>query len=375
MSLIVITVLLAVALVASLAANMGFFGGQKPPARVASGTDSTAPRVERRDDDGGARAAKLESDLDKKRKELDEVKRAQAELRDELKATKKKLHEQREAEKTGDDLAKARAEVERGASIQLESTRQELANALADVQRLRSLVDQKARKPQETREEKPRDDKQREEKREEPKAPEEKREVVVQRIIRELSDAEKEKMNRLEQQASSDKKKAIELAAELRNVKARIDREKREARRVYEEGRLARDKFRAVELRLNRTLLESDLLKRAISDLEKKTGTKAEKVSLTSEELAASDATMREKHAAEDKANDDARAKLEAAEATTLEETPPASTGSVSETAVVAQSTAAPTVAPAASAPTEAAAAAAPIAAVAEAPVTTPPSA
>jgi chromosome segregation ATPase len=369
MSLIVITVLLAIALVVSLAANMGFFGSQKPPARVASGTDS-APRTERRDDDGAARAGKLESELDKKRKELDEVKRAQAELRDELKATKKKVHDQREADKTGDDLAKARAEVERQASIQLESTRQELANALADVQRLKGLVDQKARKPQEPREEKPR-----EEKREEPRAQEEKREVVVQRVIRELSDAEKEKMNRLEQQASSDKKKAIELAAELRNVKARIDREKREARRVYEEGRLARDKFRAVELRLNRTLLESDLLKRAIFDLEKKTGTKAEKTSLSSDELAASDATMREKHAAEDKANDDARAKLEAAEATTLEEAPPPSTGPVSEPAVVAESTAAPTVAPAASAPTETPAAAAPIAAVAEAPVTTPPSA
>ncbi|MBL8937367.1 MAG: cell envelope biogenesis protein TolA [Archangium sp.] len=308
MSLIVITVLLAIALIASLAFNMGFFGAKAAPAK--SSSNEAAPRSDRRDDDSAARANKLESELDKKKKELDEVKKAQAELKDELKAAKKKLFDQRETEKAGDDLVKARAEVERQASIQLESTRQELSNALAEVQRLKNEADLRGKKraepkPAEAVEAKA------EEKRE-PPAP-------VQRVIRELSEAEKEKMNRLEQQSAQDKKKAIELAAELRNVKARIEREKREARRVYEEGKLARDKFRAVEIRLNRTLLESDLLKRAISDLEKKTGTKAEKVTLSAEELAASDQTMREKHNAEDKASEEAMAKLEAAEATNLD--------------------------------------------------------
>jgi len=308
MSLIVITVLLAVGLIASMAANLGFFGPRAP--QKSSGGNDAAPRADRRDDDAAVRAGKLESELEKKRKELDEVKKAQGELKEELKAAKKKLHDQRSSEKAGDDLVKARAEVERQASIQLDATRQELANALAEVQRLKTEADLRGKKRAEAPRPAASDDK-----------PEEKREAAppVQRVIRELSEAEKEKMQRLEQQSSADKKKAIELAAELRNVKIRIEREKREARRVYEEGKLARDKFRAVELRLNRTLLESDLLKRAIADLEKKTGTKAEKVTLSSEELAQSDATMREKHAAEDKASDDARAKLEASEVVLLE--------------------------------------------------------
>lgn len=307
MSLIVITVLLAIALVVSLAFNMGFFGPKALPAK-SSGSSEAAPRSDRRDDDAATRAAKAESELEKKKKELEEVKKAQAELKDELKATKKKVFEQKEAEKTGDDLVKARAEVERQASIQLENTRHELANALADVQRLKGELENRGKKREER---KPATD----------EKPEEKREALPppQRVIRELSEAEKEKMQRLEQQSSQDKKKAIELAAELRNVKVRIEREKREARRVYEEGKLARDKFRAVEIRLNRTLLENDLLKRAVADLEKKTGTKADKVSLTAEEIAQGDQSMREKHQAEDKAADEARAKLEAAEATTLD--------------------------------------------------------
>jgi chromosome segregation ATPase len=305
MSIAVITVLLAVALIVSLAFNMGFFGQKAAPSKP-SGSNEPSPRASR-DDDAAARANKLESELDKKRKELEEVKKTQAELKDELKAAKKKLHDQRESEKTGDDLVKARADVERQASIQLDATRQELANALAEVQRLKSDVERG--KKQRTEAPRPVESK-----------PEEKREQApVQRVIRELSEAEKEKMQRLEQQASADKKKAIELAAELRNVKVRVDREKREARRVYEEGKLARDKFRAVEIRLNRTLLENDMLKRAIGDLEKKTGMKAETHVPTAEQLAQSDQQMREKHIAEDKASDDARAKLEAAEATTME--------------------------------------------------------
>lgn len=341
MPLIVITVVLAIALVVSLAYNMGFFGPKAAAPRPAGSTDA-APRG-RADDDGAARASKLESELEKKRKELEEVKKAQAELKDELKTAKKKLHDQRENEKAGDDLVKARAEVERQASIQLDATRQELSNALADVQRLKNELELRGKKKAEA------------------KAPvagekvEEKREPAPppQRVIRELSEAEKEKMQRLEQQSAADKRKAIELSAELRNVKVRIEREKREARRVYEEGKLARDKFRAVELRLNRTLLENDLLKRAIGDLEKKTGTKAEKVSLTSEELAQSDATMREKHAAEDKASDEARAKLEAAEVVTLEgQEPEAATEAATATGPVTPAPEAKTEAPPPSAPT-----------------------
>lgn len=303
MPLIAITVVLAIALVASLAFNMGFFG-PKPVAQKSSGNaDATPSRAS--SDDSSSRAAKAEGELDKKRKELEELKKTHAEVKDELKTAKKKLFDQGQANKAGDDLVKARADVERHASIQLDATRQELANALSDVQRLKGEIENKGKK----RLEQPKEEK-----------PEEKREQApVQRVIRELSEAEKEKMQRLEQQASSDKKKAIELAAELRNVKIRVDREKREARRVYEEGKLARDKFRAVEIRLNRTLLENDMIKRAIADLEKKTGVKAELHTPTAEQLAESDQKMKDKHQAEDKAADEARAKLEAAEAIQLE--------------------------------------------------------
>ena len=52
---------------------------------------------------------------------------------------------------------------------------------------------------------------------------------------------------------------------------------------------LMRDKYKALEKRLNRTLLERDLLRRAIKDLEKKTGMLADRTELTPEEMAASD--------------------------------------------------------------------------------------
>ena len=68
----------------------------------------------------------------------------------ELKQTKKRLHDQREEERGGQDLQKARADVERSASQQLEVVRSELAGALAEVSRLnrgRGLPHLEARRP------------------------------------------------------------------------------------------------------------------------------------------------------------------------------------------------------------------------------------
>src|SRR5687768_2799081 len=79
---------------------------------------------------GEERVLKADTEGDKKvRKELEELKKMLGELKDELKAAKKKIYEQKEAGKSGEDLVKARAEVERQASIQLETTRSELATA------------------------------------------------------------------------------------------------------------------------------------------------------------------------------------------------------------------------------------------------------
>ncbi len=292
-----VIIVLGLALAISLAFNLGLVGG-KTAAPVDSGT--AAARAEARADDD--RPRKLEAELDKRKKELEELKKVQGELKDELKAAKKKLFEQKESDKSGDDLTRARAEVERQASMQLENTRHELATALADVQRLKAELEGKGKKRAEAVVEK-RD--------EAPKA--EKPVEVVQRVIRELSDVEKERIAKLEAQSSSDRKRANELERELRAVKGKQERMQREGKRVYAEANLARDKFRAVETRLNRTLLENDLLKRAIADLEKRTGTRAEHASPTAEELAESDRTMKEKHAAEDQAEAEARARLEAA--------------------------------------------------------------
>lgn len=307
----VIIVLLGIGLAVSLAFNLGLIGRTKVP-QSAQATSNTAALAKPQSDDD--RPRKLEADLEKKKKEFEEIKRAQAELKDELKATKKKLFDQNQSEKAGDDLSKARADVERQASIQLESTRAELANALADVQRLKAAAEGTKKRPAE-----------RQERTEERVAAEarpavEKPVEVVQRVIRELSDVEKERIARLEQQSSNDRKKANELEREARSLKAKVDRIQRESKRVYGESNLARDKFRAVETRLNRTLLENDLLKRAIVDIEKKTGQHVEHSTPTAEEFAAADRSMKERHAAEDKVESEARARLEAAPAVGEEE-------------------------------------------------------
>ncbi|RKI52656.1 cell envelope biogenesis protein TolA, partial [Corallococcus sp. AB049A] len=82
--------------------------------------------------------AKAESEVQRKQKELDEQRAQLQEVKEQLKQTKRKLFEQKEGEKGSNDLAKARAEVERNASIQLEQTRAELAQALTENARLRA---------------------------------------------------------------------------------------------------------------------------------------------------------------------------------------------------------------------------------------------
>lgn len=308
--MIIALVLIGVALAISLAFNLGLIGGQKT-APQASNNNAPAARESR---SNGDEARKLEGELDKKKKELEEVKKAQTELKEELKAAKKKLFTSKEAGKEGDDLSKARADVERQASIQLDATRAELATALADIQRMKNDADNKGKKrpveaavaaaPVEKKEEAPR--------------PQE----VITRVIRELSDVEKERITKLETQSANDRKKANELDREVKSAKAKLDRHQRDSKRVYADAELARDKFRAIETRLNRTITENDLLKRALKDLEKKSGVEAGRLELNAEEVAQSDQAMKTKHAAEDAAEADARAKLEAAPATHAEETP-----------------------------------------------------
>ncbi|MGO9765778.1 MAG: hypothetical protein ACLPM8_09010 [Myxococcaceae bacterium] len=80
----------------------------------------------------------LEGDAERRRRDADEGKALVNELRAELKQVKRKLHEQRSSERSDQDLVRARTEVERSASQQLEVVRGELAHALAELSKLRA---------------------------------------------------------------------------------------------------------------------------------------------------------------------------------------------------------------------------------------------
>ncbi len=254
--------------------------------------------------DRSSSSGKAEAELEKKRKELDETKKQMGELKDELKAAKKKLYDQKEAGKADDDLVKARAEVERQASIQLEHTRMELAQALEQITKLKA-DDGKGRKPAPA-----------------PVAAvaaapavEKPAEPPPQRVIRELSDTDKERITRAEASSSKDRTRLAELEKALKNSKGRADAATHQLKTARSEGQLAKDKFRAIERRVNRLMLERDLMVRAIKDLETKSGISAERVELTADEAAAADQKVNEKQAAEDKAAEEAREKMLVAEA------------------------------------------------------------
>ena len=232
-----------------------------------------------------------EAELEKKRKEMEALRAELRETKDALKSAKRRLHEDKEADRGNQDLVKARAEVERNASIQLENVRAELAQALVEIERLKSDKPGARRPAPAPVEAAP------VEKRDEPRA--EKPQVVIQKVVRELNDQDREKMARLESDASKARHKASELENEVRRLKVRADNGARFLKVSQSEMELTKDKFRAVEKRLNRVLLERDLVARAIKDLEKKTGMAAERMELTAEEVAASDKSVEERQAAE----------------------------------------------------------------------------
>src|SRR5678815_4783905 len=117
--------------------------------------------------------------------------------------------------------------------------------------------------------------------------------------IRDRSDTDREKMDRLEHLANRERSRAQELSAEVRRLKGRTETQARVYTVIKGELDLLKDKFKALEKRLNRTLLERDLLRRAIRDLEKKSGLAADRTELTADEVAASDRSVEERTAAE----------------------------------------------------------------------------
>jgi chromosome segregation ATPase len=308
----IVIVLLGIALIGALAY---IFVGSKPTAPTAQAagvTETFAPRKLVTPDES---AKKLEAELNQKRKEIEDLRKTHAEQKEELRVAKKKLHDVKEAGKSTDDLSRARTEVERQASIQLDATRAELATALADIQKFKAEADtrgQKKRAPDEA-----------------PKAEmvaaAPKPQEVITRVIRELSETEKERIHKLETQSANDRKKANEFDREIKSIRAKFDKHTRDSKRIYGEADIARAKFRAVEMRLNRTLLENDMVTRALFELQKKSGIQAERFVPNEEEFAKSDATIKDKHTTEDRLEAENRARLEAAEATqgTPNPTPP----------------------------------------------------
>ena len=184
---------------------------------------------------------------------------------------------------------KARADAERSASQQLEVVRSELATALADVSRLRSEAEAfRTRRPTAAPAPAP-----------VAPAPAAAPPAPEPRRFRELSDTDREKMERLEHLANRERSRAQDLSAEVRRLKGRTETQGRVYTVVKGELDLLKDKFKALEKRLNRTLLERDLLRRAIRDLEKKSGLAADRTELTADEVAASDRSVEERAAAE----------------------------------------------------------------------------
>ncbi|WP_224250241.1 coiled-coil domain-containing protein [Hyalangium gracile] len=280
------------------------------------------PTVKGELDDASKARARAESELERKQKELDEQRSQLQEVKEQLKQTKRKLFEQKESEKGERDLLKARAETERQASVQLEMVRVELANALAEVERLRGEQGGGARQrrapaPQPAAPSAPAASSAPAAPTAEASAPatgqisapaQEGERVVMaavqvtpaaeqpaaekdrgQRRYRELNDADREKMERLEHTANKERSRAGELERELRRVKGQSETQQRIFAAAKSELDLQKDKYRALEKRMNRALLERDLLRRAIRDLEKKTGMMADRTELTPDEMAASD--------------------------------------------------------------------------------------
>ena len=313
--------------------GMLLFGNKRAGGPAIAPTRGHTPQLE---SESKARA-QTEAELERKRRELEEQRSQVNELKAQLKDAKRKLFEAKDADKSDKDLLRARAEVERNASHQLEVVRIELAGALAEIDRLKALSSEGGRARRapapaaptpaaapvmSTPAEAPVAAPVAAETAEAPVAAP----APAPRRFRELSDADRERMERLEHTANKERSRAAELDANLKKTRSRADTQARLYTATKGELDLVKDKFKALEKRLNRTLLERDLVRRAIKDLEKRTGILAERTELTPDEIAASDRKSDEAAsaaAAAAAAESERRAAMAQAEAP-AESTPPA---------------------------------------------------
>ncbi|MCL2178377.1 MAG: hypothetical protein FWC28_05505 [Proteobacteria bacterium] len=105
------------------------------------------------------------------------------------------------------------------------------------------------------------------------------------KIIRELSPIEKEKIEHAERLVAAEHNRSQEMEKELKNLKIRLELGQRQLKNIRSAGTLQKDKFRALEKRLNRTLLEKDLVLRAMRELENRCGLQASIAELPSEDF------------------------------------------------------------------------------------------
>jgi hypothetical protein len=289
------------------------FGSKKPAISSNNNAPSASASPSRGEDAGGdfkSQLRKAENDLDKKRKEMEQLKVELNETKADLKDARKKLHDDKETSKIDKDLVKARAEVEREASNQLDATRAELAAALAEIQRLKTDEGKKDRRAPAPA---PAPVAEKADAAVAAAAPAEK--PVVQKVIRELSEADKEKIQRAETAAAKDRAARQDMEKDLRLARNRSETLSRQVRGHEKEMGLVQDKFRALEKRTNRLLLQNELLTRALKDLEKKSGIEAGRLELSQDEIARSDQAVEAKQKAEAQAEAEAQARLEAADA------------------------------------------------------------
>lgn len=286
-------VILAVLLVLSWAYIL--FGTKPGSSKQPDGKPRASAQAETR---ASEPSPDLAADLDRAKKELSQQRTQIQELKGEVKQAKRKLYEAKEAAKSEHDLAKARAEEERGAAAQLESLRAELAHAESELSKMRTEAELAKGRGKSAP----------------PKAPETPAapapapsEPVPAKVApptakaepaapRELNRAEREKLERFEHLAHKERGRAVELERESKRLRARVETQNRVFLVTKGELELLREKYKALEKRLNRNLLEQDLLKRALAAVDPSGNARTE---LTEKEIADSDREVESRLAAE----------------------------------------------------------------------------
>ncbi|MCL2011354.1 MAG: hypothetical protein FWG75_00990 [Cystobacterineae bacterium] len=205
--------------------------------------------------------------------ELQKTKGEFQKLKDELKQSKQKLFEAREKNKQWEAELKAQKQLERQALQEAENARLNSAELSTELSKLR--LELETQKPFA--------------KTSAPAAPSQTPAAEPPRpakLLRELNPAEKEKLENAERLVAAEHSRTQELEKELKNLKVRFELAQRQLKSFRSSGKLQKDKFRALEKRLNRTLLEKDLVLRAMYELENRCGLQASIVELPDKELA-----------------------------------------------------------------------------------------